>query len=138
MPFSSSKVRGRMMMYAVSVEREFIAQHFLFGGDWGRENKLHAHHYSIEAQFKGKALDGHGYLLDITVIEVFLDEMVNRYRDSTLNSLPEFSGLNPSIEHFARIICDELTARIAGMPLDSIKVKVRENNIAWASYMREF
>ena len=124
-------------MYTVSVQREFIAQHFLFGGDWGRENKPHAHHYTMEVQFKGKALDDHGYLLDITVIEAFLDEMVNRYRDSMLNSLPKFSGLNPSIEHFARIICDDLSVRIADVPLDSIKVRVRENNIAWASYMRK-
>jgi len=124
-------------MYTVSVEREFIAQHFLFGGEWGRENKPHGHHYIIEAQFRGKALDEHGYLLDITVIEAFLDDMVNRYRDSTLNSLPELSGLNPSIEHFARTICDDLATRLTGIPLDSIKVKVRESNIAWASYVRE-
>ena len=125
-------------MYTVSVEREFIAQHFLFGGDWGRENDPHAHHYVVEAQFRGKTLDEDGYLLDITVIEAFLDDMVSRYRDQMLNSLPEFSGLNPSIEHFSRIICDDLATRLTGLPLDSIKVRVKENSIAWASYTRKY
>ena len=31
-------------MYKVAVTREFIANHFLIGGDWGDENKPHAHH----------------------------------------------------------------------------------------------
>ena len=30
-------------MYTVSVKRDFIARHFLIGGDWGRENEPHAH-----------------------------------------------------------------------------------------------
>jgi 6-pyruvoyltetrahydropterin/6-carboxytetrahydropterin synthase len=125
-------------MYTVSVERDFVAQHFLFGGDWGRENSPHAHHYMLEAQLSGKVLNEHGYLVDITVIEAFLDDMVNRYRDCMLNSMPEFSGLNPSIEHFARIICEGLATRLNDVPLGSITVRIRENRTAWASYMTEF
>ena len=33
---------------------------------------------------------------------------MNRYRDRTLNELPEFEGLNPSVENFARILGDIL------------------------------
>jgi 6-pyruvoyltetrahydropterin/6-carboxytetrahydropterin synthase len=29
-------------MYTVSVKRDFIASHFLVGGDWGNENECHA------------------------------------------------------------------------------------------------
>jgi 6-pyruvoyltetrahydropterin/6-carboxytetrahydropterin synthase len=32
-------------MYTVAVRRDFIAQHYRIGGDWGAENELHAHHY---------------------------------------------------------------------------------------------
>jgi 6-pyruvoyltetrahydropterin/6-carboxytetrahydropterin synthase len=31
-------------MYVVAVKREFDAQHFLIGGDWGPENEIHSHH----------------------------------------------------------------------------------------------
>ena len=42
-------------MYTVAVSREFIAHHFLVGGDWGRENQKHSHHYRIELQLEGTA-----------------------------------------------------------------------------------
>ena len=35
-------------MYSVAVKREFVAQHFLIGGDWGAENDWHSHHYQVE------------------------------------------------------------------------------------------
>ena len=50
--------------YSVTVRREFIAQHFLVGGDWGRENQLNSHRYRVEARYEGTSLDRHGYLLD--------------------------------------------------------------------------
>ena len=125
-------------MYTVAVERDLIAQHFLFGGDWGRENSPHAHHYRIETLFHGNRLDEHGYLIDITIVDDFLDAVVERYRDCTLNNLPEFSGLNPSIEHFARILCDGLAARLDKIRISAIEVKVRETDRAWASCTREF
>jgi len=87
-------------MYTVAVKRDFVAQHFLIGGDWGAENTLHSHHYAIEVQLEGDRLDRHGYLVDIVEIEQALNALVAHYRDHTLNELPEFAGLNPSIEHF--------------------------------------
>ena len=35
-------------MYTLAVKRDFIAQHFLVGGDWGEENENHAHQYKTE------------------------------------------------------------------------------------------
>ncbi len=86
-------------MYTVAVRQDFIARHYLVGGDWGDENEPHAHHYVIEVQLEGRNLDTHGYLTDICDIESTLDAQVTYYRDKMLNELPEFEGLNPSIEH---------------------------------------
>ena len=84
-------------MYSVAVKREFVAQHFLIGGDWGAENDWHSHHYQIEVQLRGPTLDRHGYLVDIVDINAHLEALVGRYRDKTLNDLPEFKDLNPSL-----------------------------------------
>ncbi len=121
-------------MYTVAVKRDFVAQHFLIGGDWGPENQRHSHHYAVEVQFEGERLDPHGYLVDIVDIEKNLNALVEHYRDQTLNGLPEFAGLNPSIEHFARILCQSLAARIQAETLTALTVKVWENEIAWADY----
>ena len=76
-------------IFTVGILRDFVAQHFLFGGDWGRENQPHSHHYRLEAIFEGERLDRHGYLLDIAEVEPCLDALVERYRDHMLNELQD-------------------------------------------------
>ena len=121
-------------MYTVAVKRDFVAQHFLIGGDWGAENELHSHHYAVEVRLEGAELDRHGYLVDIVDIERNLEALVAHYRDVTLNEQPEFAGLNPSIEHFARIFCQTLDARIQAPNISAVTLVMWENEIAWASY----
>jgi 6-pyruvoyltetrahydropterin/6-carboxytetrahydropterin synthase len=67
-------------------------------------------------------------------IEKNLNALVEYYRDQTLNDLPEFAGLNPSIEHFSRTLCQSLAARIRAETLTALTVRVWENEIAWASF----
>jgi len=121
-------------MYQVAVKRDFVARHYLTGGDWGAENLPHSHHYLLEVQLEGSQLDRHGYLVDIVDIERRLAESVAYFRDRMLNELPEFAGLNPSIEHFARILAERLAAGLAAPNLSALRTVVWENEIAWASY----
>ncbi len=121
-------------MYTVAVKRDFVAQHYLIGGDWGAENEWHSHHYVVEVQLHGETLDQHGYLVDIVDIEHHLEALVAHYKDKTLNDFPEFEGLNPSIEHFSRIFCEQLASRIKASTLSAMTLKIWENEIAWASY----
>jgi 6-pyruvoyltetrahydropterin/6-carboxytetrahydropterin synthase len=121
-------------MYTVTVIRDFIAQHFLIGGDWGAENDPHSHPYKVELVLEGSQLDPHGYLVDIVDIERALEALIAHYRDSCLNELPEFAGLNPSLEHFARILCQSLAAHIRTANLTAVTVKLWENEVAWASF----
>lgn len=123
--------------YTVAVQRDFVAQHFLFGGDWGAENQVHSHHYRIEVRLDGHELDSHGYLVDIVDIESNLEELVAHYRDKALNDLPEFKGLNPSIEHLSRIMCQTLSERIRAVNIHAITVRIWENDIAWAAFRQE-
>jgi 6-pyruvoyltetrahydropterin/6-carboxytetrahydropterin synthase len=121
-------------MYTLGVKRDFIARHFLIGGDWGPENFPNAHHYVLELQMSGRELDQHGYLVDIVEVERQLDETVNYYRDQMLNEKPEFAGLNPSIEHFARILATSLSEGIKADNITAIKVVLWENDSAWSAY----
>jgi 6-pyruvoyltetrahydropterin/6-carboxytetrahydropterin synthase len=121
-------------MYTIGVKKDFIARHFLIGGEWGMENKVHAHHYRLEVQLKGAELDEHGYLLDITELNAALEHLIAAYRDKTLNDLPEFAGLNPSIEHFARVLHEKLIAELHSPGVQRIKVRLWEDELAWAAY----
>ena len=123
--------------YAVAVRREFAALHYLIGGDWGAENELHEHQYLVEIRLEGTQLDRHGYLIDIDVVTAALEAQVDRYRGQTLNSLPEFAGLNPSLEHLARIMGMSLATTI-DTRLQALTVRIWENEFAWAEYRKEF
>jgi 6-pyruvoyltetrahydropterin/6-carboxytetrahydropterin synthase len=124
-------------MYTVAVQRNFIAQHFLTVGQGDPENENHAHHYVVEVQLEGSELDKHGYLVDICKIESVLDILVDHFRDKTLNKLQEFEGLNPSLEHFARIMGNTIADKISGQNLNSLTVKIWENDLAWAGYRKD-
>ena len=125
-------------MYQLTVIRDFIAQHYLIGGDWGAENQPHSHHYRLELELQGRELDEHGYLVDIVAVEAALERLIARYRDHTLNDLPEFAGLNPSLEHFARILAQALAREIAAPNLEALTVRLWEHETAWAAFTLRF
>jgi 6-pyruvoyltetrahydropterin/6-carboxytetrahydropterin synthase len=124
-------------MYTLGVKRTFIARHFLIGGDWGPENFPNSHQYVLELRLSGSELDQHGYLVDIVDVEEHLDEIVNDYREQMLNDKPQFAGLNPSIEHFSRILATSLSDRIKAGNITVIQVVLWENDSAWAAYKVE-
>jgi len=121
-------------VYSVTVRTDFIAQHFLFGGDWGAENERNSHHYVVELQLDGPELDDHGYLVDIVAVDSALEAVRMAYSDRLLNDLPEFAGLNPSLERFARILWERLAAALATPALHAITVRLWENERASATY----
>ncbi|MCH7659440.1 MAG: 6-carboxytetrahydropterin synthase [Euryarchaeota archaeon] len=123
-------------MYTVCVSTDFVAQHFLTVPDPGPEGEIHSHRYELTVECVGKELNEYGYLLDIDDLTAALDRIEDRYRDELLNGREEFSGLNPSVEHFARIVVDDLTAALDAPEVDTLRVKLHEDEIAWAAYER--
>lgn len=124
-------------MYTLALQRSFEAWHHLIGGDWGAENQPHTHPYRVEVRLEGAVLNEHGYLVDLVDVERKLDEILDSYRNADLNELQDFAGLNPSLEHFARIICTRLADRLAGGQLAAVALQLWESDSAWASYRLE-
>ena len=124
------------MIFTVGLLREFVAQHRLIGGDWGKENDRHSHHYRLEAVFEGETLDQHGYLIDISKVEPRLDNLIERYRDQMLNELPEFADANPSLERFAGILADRLALDLPRGNVKVLTVKLWESADAFATCRR--
>ena len=101
-------------MYRLCFHRDFPARHRLVGGDWGAE------------------LDRHGFLVDLVDVERALGSILERYKDAVLNELPEFRGENPSLERFAAILWDRLSAALPAGTQSS--VRLWEDSLAWAGY----
>ena len=132
-------------MYAVSVSRTCIAQHYLTVPDPGPEGTIHSHHYTIETTLRGPELDEYGYLIDIDDLRQAFDAVVESFRDRTLNDLPAFEGGNPSAERFATIVGDRLLAEldaIGAAELDAIgatklEIAIDEDDVATVSHERD-
>ena len=120
-------------MYQLAITRDFVSRHHLIGGDWGRENDLHSHHYRCEIRVEGAELDRHGYLIDIVALDKATNEVISDVAERTLNELPAFAGLNPSVEHFARIFWEDLVSRVS-LAGRLVTVKLWENERDWAAY----
>jgi len=122
--------------YTVGILRDFVAQHRLIGGDWGKENDRHSHHYRLEAIFEGDRLDQHGYLLDIAEVEPRIDRLVERYRDQMLNELPELADQNPALERFAAVLAQRLGDDLPAGHVQALTIKLWENDHAFATCRR--
>ena len=119
-------------MYRLCFQREFTARHRMVGGDWGAENELHGHAYRLEWELRSSTLDSHGFLVDLVDVERSLVSVSERYSGAVLNDLPEFETQNPSLERFARILWERLSASLPGGVQCS--VRLWENPSAWAGY----
>jgi 6-pyruvoyltetrahydropterin/6-carboxytetrahydropterin synthase len=122
--------------FELTVTREFVAQHFLTVPDPGPEGTPHSHRYRVEVRFGGPELNEYGYLVDIDAVDATLDRLEERYRDALLNDLPEFEGLNPSVEHFARLFGDRIAEGLSASTPTHLTVRIWEDDAAWASHRR--
>ena len=122
--------------YELTVTREFIAQHYLTVPNPGPEGKVHSHAFTVELRFAGPELGEYGYLVDIDAVDALLDELEDRYRDALLNDLPEFEGLNPSIEHFSRLFGDRVADALSNPTPTRLTVRIWEDDVSWASHTR--
>lgn len=121
-------------MYEVSVSREFIAQHYLIGADFGAENDQHSHYFKIQLIIKHDQLDQHKYVCDIDKIKLFFDSCESKYKDKCLNDCVEFKNENPSIELFSKVIHSDFMSFFSKELFHSVKVIVWEDGYCYASY----
>ncbi len=108
-------------MFELSVETEFAAAHAIILN--GAREPLHGHNWKVAATVSGPALDGEGLLCDFHLVESGLRDITAAWHNRNLNELPPFStGVNPSAEHIARHIAQELTRSLRGRIPESVRV----------------
>jgi 6-pyruvoyl-tetrahydropterin synthase len=125
-------------MYKVGITGQLTIRHALTG-DYGDESRPHSHVYRIEWIFTARGLGADGFALDISRMERARDRVVSRLDGVFLNALSFFSGIQVSVENFARFFLDELMSELesqgpVGELLSGVELKVWESDIAWASY----
>ena len=126
-------------MYSITVSHHFMAAHSLAGEVFGPAQGLHGATYVVEAELRRDSLDADGIVCDIGRALDLLKAVLSEFEYRNLDELAEFRGRNTTTEFLASDIHRRLTRRIkegalGSQPITSLKIVLRENPIAWASY----
>jgi len=77
----------------------------------------------VSVTVAGEKLDDDGLLCDFHDLERAVDEVIAPLHNSSLNDTPPFDRLNPTAEHVARHIGEQLAGRTpSGARLSSVSV----------------
>ena len=120
-------------MYEIAVESHLDAAHFLRGYR-GKCEALHGHRFRVVARVSAAKLDSAGMAYDFTELKKRLNDILSRFDHTCLNEVPPFDKINPSSEHLAATIYDELKKKLAGTPVSVSSVEVWESPQSWATY----
>jgi 6-pyruvoyl-tetrahydropterin synthase len=130
-------------MFEVTVSDHIMVAHSLRGEVFGPAQALHGATYVVEASFAREQLDADAIVLDIGAALAALKAVLADLTYRNLDEVESLAGLNTTTEVLCREIADRLAARVhdgslgvgAG-DLVRIRVTLRENPTAWASYER--
>lgn len=94
-------------MFELRVMVDFPAAHHLTGypGDCARP---HGHNWVLEVFARSKRLDSIGMAMDFRDLKKAAKELVAPWDHQDLNTLPDFSEINPSAEQIAKLAYDRL------------------------------
>jgi 6-pyruvoyltetrahydropterin/6-carboxytetrahydropterin synthase len=97
--------------FTVYKETDFAAAHFLRQYHGKCEN-LHGHNYRVRVYVGADALDGEGMVVDFVQLKAEMLKVINRLDHLNINDIPPFDELNPTAEHIARYIAEEVAAGV--------------------------
>jgi 6-pyruvoyl-tetrahydropterin synthase len=126
-------------MYSITVSHHFMAAHSLAGEVFGTAQRLHGATYVVEAELRRDSLDSDEIVCDIGRALDLLKAVLGEFEYRNLDEFEEFRGRNTTTEFLAGEIHRRLARQIEGGALGSeriasLKVVLRENPVAWASY----
>lgn len=119
-------------MYELTITDHFDAAHALHGYP-GECRDLHGHTWDVEVCVRGDRLDDVGIVYDFKRLKADLASVLEPFDHAYLNDVPPFDSLNPTAENLARVIYEELSARV-GPEVAVVEVAVWESPIAKIVY----
>jgi 6-pyruvoyltetrahydropterin/6-carboxytetrahydropterin synthase len=121
-------------MYEIGVNAQFEAAHRLIG-DFGPATRMHGHSYRVEVAVRGPELRVAGTLIDITLLQGALGQLVAELHYRDLGEVPGLAGVNTTAENLAGYCWRRLAAALADHPeIVRLAVRVWENPGAYAAY----
>ena len=120
-------------MYVISVEIDFKAGHYLQLPS-GKRERPHTHHWRVSVTVESERLDEYGFVADFHYLQRLLHKIIDPVKSGDyINDHPDFSGVNPTTECFARYVYDRMAIELE-RPAKLTEVTVWETKGCRASY----
>lgn len=114
-------------MYEIFIDTHFAGAHHLrnYPGDC---EKPHGHNWKVKVTVRASELDECGMGIDFKVLKAVVKEVIDKLDHHDLNTLPYFQEKNPSSEHIAEFLFDEVKSRLSNDRYGIHSVTVRETD----------
>jgi 6-pyruvoyltetrahydropterin/6-carboxytetrahydropterin synthase len=93
--------------YVVIKEQDYSAAHYLRECH-GMCERLHGHNYRCRIHVGANELDTEGMVVDFADIKEALQKVIKRFDHQLLNEVKPFDEVNPTLEHVAQHIAEEV------------------------------
>jgi len=120
-------------MFEVSITTHFSAAHHLNDYE-GNCAGQHGHNWEVDVHVCGEQLNDTGILVDFRRLRSAVDEILEEFDHSDLNTLALFMDKNPTSENIARHLHSELSSKVNCDQYKVCRVCVRETRRSAAAY----
>ena len=122
--------------YTVYKEMEFAASHFLREYH-GKCEHLHGHNYVVRVYVSADELNSEGMVYDFVALKRVMNYVFyERFDHKHINDIPPFDSINPTAEHIASWIGDQMAGQIDDGRVRVTEVRVWETARNGAIYRR--
>ena len=120
-------------MFEIKITSGFSSAHRLEDYNGECEN-LHGHNWKVAVYIARATLDSTGMVMDFKKLDDILEGFLEKIDHHCLNDLEFFKNINPTAEHVAMVIYDNILPYIKKENLQLRKVEVWETSGNSASY----
>jgi 6-pyruvoyl-tetrahydropterin synthase len=130
-------------MFTLGVSDHVMIAHSFADPFFGPAQRLHGATYAVELEIVTPALGPHQVVMDIGALRATLRSALDTLDYTNLDEHTSFPGRTSTTERVAEHVADLVAARIAELPPDSapvrpvtVRVRLRESPVAWATFER--
>lgn len=129
-------------MYELKIKDYCFIAHSLKDEFFGPAKNLHGVTYIIELTISSLSLIEKNVIIDIGLITKILKQVIEQYNYKNLDDIDKFDGQITTTEFMAKQFADDIYYELDNIdyPLNkihSIKINLKENHVASASYLKK-
>ncbi len=120
-------------MFDIFIDTHFAGAHHL--RDYpGECEKPHGHNWKVKVTVRASSVDQYGMGIDFKVLKKVVKQAIDKLDHKDLNELPYFAEQNPSSEHIAEFLYEEVKDELTSDTYHLYSVRVLETDTQGLTY----